>query len=179
MKLETIVTQPVISAERFDLRPLRPSDAGPITMWAGDERVARMTSSIPHPYPPGAAEALIKRAQAEDRPGDVWAIDGTKSGGTELKGIISLTRLDADQSEVSYWIAPAFWNTGLASQAVEALLAANPHEVKVIFATVFQDNPQSARVLTHNGFEYLGDAESFSVARNAKVKTWTYSLKLV
>ena len=31
---------------------------------------------------------------------------------------------------------------------------------------------------TNNGFQYLGDAESFSVARNAKVATWTYSLKM-
>jgi hypothetical protein len=29
-------------------------------------------------------------------------------------------------------------------------------------------------VLTNTGFEYLGDAEAFSVARNAPVPTWTY-----
>jgi len=39
---------------------------------------------------------------------------------------------------------------------------------------VFQDNPASARVLTHCGFEYIGDAESFSVARNTTVKTGNY-----
>jgi len=42
---------------------------------------------------------------------------------------------------------------------------------------VFQDNPASARVLTNCGFEYIGDAEAFSVARNAKVPTWTYLRK--
>ena len=47
-----------------------------------------------------------------------------------------------------------------------------------MFASVFQDNPASARVLTNCGFEYLGDAESFSVARGATVPTWTYSRKL-
>ena len=41
MKLDTIVNQPVIEAERFDLRPLRVSDAGLIAHNAGDERVAR------------------------------------------------------------------------------------------------------------------------------------------
>ncbi len=44
MKLDTIVNQPVIEAERFDLRPLRASDAGLISHNAGDERVARATS---------------------------------------------------------------------------------------------------------------------------------------
>jgi hypothetical protein len=38
-----------IDAGRFVLRPLRKSDEGLIGFHAGDERVARMTSAIPHP----------------------------------------------------------------------------------------------------------------------------------
>ena len=179
MTVETTpITQPVIAAERFDLRPLRPSDEGLMTHYAGDERVATMTSSIPHPLPPGTIEAFIARAQAPDRAEDVWAIDGTKQGGPEVMGVISLKRVEQGQSEVGYWVAPAFWNTGLASVAVEALLRANPHACKTFFATVFQDNPASARVLTNSGFAYLGDAETFSVARGARVPTWTYSRKV-
>jgi len=33
-------------------------------------------------------------------------------------------------------------------------------------------------VLTNAGFAYLGDAETYSVARGGMVRTWTYSLKL-
>ena len=66
MTFETVIDQPVIAAERFDLRPLRDADAGLIALNAGDARVARATASIPHPYPPGAAEALIARARAAD-----------------------------------------------------------------------------------------------------------------
>lgn len=178
MKIEPIINQPVIETERFDLRPLRRSDQGLIELYGGDERVARMTTSIPHPLPPGATEAFIARAMAEDRDEDVWAIDGSKSGGAELKGLISLQRMDRNQSEVGYWVAPIYWNTGLASEALKALVDANPLGNVTMFASVFQDNPASARVLTHCGFEYLGDAESFSVARNATVPTWTYSRKL-
>jgi RimJ/RimL family protein N-acetyltransferase len=47
-----------------------------------------------------------------------------------------------------------------------------------MFASVFQDNPASARVLIHCGFEYLGDAETFCVARDTTMPTWTYSRKL-
>lgn len=178
MKMDAIINQPVVETELFDLRPLRRSDQGLIEHYAGDERVARMTTSIPHPLPPGAIEAFIARALSENRDEDVWAMDGTRSGGPELKGIISLRRLDRNQAEVSYWVAPIFWNTGVASQAVEALVAANPLGNDTMFASVFQDNPASARVLTRCGFEYLGDAESFSVARGATVPTWTYSKKL-
>ncbi|MEM1076554.1 MAG: GNAT family N-acetyltransferase [Pseudomonadota bacterium] len=178
MEMEKITVQSVVETERFDLRPLRRSDMGLIELYGGDERVARMTTSIPHPLPPGVTEAFVSRAMQDIRDEDVWAIDGSKSGASDLMGLISLQRLDREQSEVGYWVAPPYWNTGLASEAVQAMVEANPLENKTMFASVFQDNPASARVLTHCGFEYLGDAESFSLARDTTVPTWTYLRKL-
>lgn len=178
MMLHKITNQPVVETDRFDLRPLRKSDQGLVAMYGGDARVAKNTRSIPHPLPPGATEAFILRSLADDRAEDVWAIDGTKSGGPEVMGLIALERMDRNQSEIGYWVAPGFWNTGLASEAVAALIAANPQDCQTLFAEVFQDNAASARVLTNCGFEYIGDAETFSVARNGKVPTWTYSRKL-
>jgi len=178
MMLEKVDLQPVIAAERFVLRPLRQSDTGLVALHAGDARVARGTRAIPHPLPPGAADGLIDRARTPARTEDVWALDGSAHGLPEVLGLIHLNRLDRRQSEISYWVAPGFWNTGLASGAVRALIAANPHACAQIFAEVFQDNPGSARVLTNCGFDYLGDAEAFSVARGATVPTWTYALTL-
>ena len=177
MKIDTIVSQPVVETERLALRPLRRSDKGLLEMYASDDRVARMTRSIPHPLPPGATEAFIQRSLADDRDEDVWVMDASPSNRAELVGLIALERMDRDQSEIGYWVAPAFWNTGLAQEAVRALVEANPLDNQAIFASVFQDNPASARVLTNNGFAYLGDAEAYSVARGATVPTWTYLKK--
>jgi RimJ/RimL family protein N-acetyltransferase len=174
---EEITVQQTISSDRFMLRPCRKSDAGLIAMYASDDRVARGTRSVPHPLPPGTVEAMIERSLRSDRTEDVWIIDGSALGHAEALGLISLERMDRAQSEIFYWIAPAFWNTGYASEAVRALIAANPHQSERIFAEVFQDNPGSARVLTNCGFDYLGDAEAFSVSRGATVPTWTYTLK--
>jgi RimJ/RimL family protein N-acetyltransferase len=178
MEMERITIQSVIETDRFDLRPLRRSDIGMVELYGGDVRVARMTTSIPHPVPPGMVEGFVARATSDDRDEDIWAMDGSKSDAADLMGLISLKRMDRNQSEVSYWVAPPYWNTGLASEAVQALVEANPMQNQTMFASVFQDNPASARVLTHCGFEYLGDAESFSVARDTTVPTWTYSRKL-
>ncbi|WP_187430767.1 hypothetical protein ROLI_020340 [Roseobacter fucihabitans] len=178
MEMKKITIQPVVEMERFDLRPLRKSDQGLIELYASDERVARMTTSIPHPVPPGMTEALIERALADVRFEDIWAMDGTKSGASEVMGLISLERMDREQTEVGYWVGPPYWNTGLASDAVQALVTANPLKNAAMFASVFQDNPASARVLTHCGFQYLGDAESYCVARDTTVPTWTYLRKL-
>ena len=172
-----------IPAGRFVLRPVRKSDAGLFALYAGDRRVAEATRSIPHPLPPGAAEAFVTRAMGGKSDEDVWVMDGSANGLAEVLGVISLKRMDETkwdrgQSEVGYWVAPAFWNAGFASDAVRALVGANPQKNRTIFAEVFQDNPGSARVLTNAGFVYLGDAETFSVARNARVPTWTYICKL-
>ena len=169
---------PVLSADRFDLRPVRTSDAGLIEFYTSDERVARATTSIPHPLPPGATEAFIDRVQDTAHTEFVWVMDGTKTGGPEVMGVISLDQIDVGQCEISYWVAPAYWNSGVASAAVATLIKGNPLKCRTLFATVFQDNAASARVLTNNVFQYLGDAETFNVARNAKVATWTYSRKM-
>ena len=108
--------QPEIVADRFVLRPLRRSEAGLIGVHAGDLRVARMTQDIPHPFPPGAAEAMIERASADGRTTDVWAIDGSSQGHAEVMELVSLDRMDRDQSEIRFWVAPAFWNTGIATR---------------------------------------------------------------
>jgi RimJ/RimL family protein N-acetyltransferase len=174
MTIATRIAQASIAAGRLVLRPVRISDAGLLSLYAGDQRIAAGTRSVPHPLPPGAVEAFVARAMSGQGIEDIWVMDGTAVGLPEVLGVISLKRIDRGQSEIGYWVAPAFWNTGYASEAVSALMAANPQNNCTIFAEVFQDNPGSARVLTNCGFAYLGDAESFSVARNSRVPTWTY-----
>ena len=166
--------QPVIPTERLELRPLRRSDVGLIEHYTADRRVAEGTRAIPHPLPPGAAEAFVTRAMDPNRSEDVWAIDGSGHKLAEVLGVVSLTHMEGAQSELGFWIGAGFWNTGFATEAVEALVKANPHHSRTLFAEAFQDNPGSARVLTNCGFVYLGDAESWSVARGARVPTWTY-----
>lgn len=178
MKHETIANQPVIQTRRFALRPLQKSDAGLLELHASDARIANASRTIPHPLPPGITEDFIARVQAGESNQHVWIMDGSAQNHAELLGLVCLEDINGDQSEISYWVAPAFWNTGYASEAIHAILDANPDGCKSIFAQVFQDNPASARVLTNAGFEYIGDAETFSVARGANVATWTYIKKL-
>ncbi|HRX09440.1 MAG TPA: chromosome segregation protein SMC, partial [Candidatus Limiplasma sp.] len=61
------------------------------------------------------AQATIADAQAETRDEDVWAIDGTPQGSASLLGVVSLKALDRRQSQIGYWVAPAFWHGGIAS----------------------------------------------------------------
>lgn len=167
-----------IAAGRFVLRPVRLRDAPLIAHHTADRRLAEGTRTIPHPLPPGATEAYIQRVLLEEHDKDVWVLDGSDHDEAPVMGMVSLTRLTPAQSEIAFWVAPDHWNGGLASEAVAAVVAANPHAVATLCAEVFQDNPGSARVLTNCGFSYLGDAESWSAARGARAPTWTYLRKM-
>ncbi len=173
MSLAEPITQPIIATERFVLRPVNRADAGALRLHGSDKRVATQTTTIPHPLPDGVTENFIERCLAPDRSEDVWVIDPSDNRG-EVMGAIALHRMDRNQSEIGYWVAPALWNSGVASEAVGAIVKENPQACSTLFASVFQDNPASARVLTNCGFDYIGEAESYSLARGVTVPTWTY-----
>lgn len=161
---------PTIQTSRLSLRPPQPSDAGPMTLYCSDARVARMTTSIPHPYPPGAAEAWLSNSEA--RRGRAWAIDATPSGGSELIGIIGFRPPGRGMAHsIGYWIGPPFWNTGYASEALDALVAhlMRHEDIEAIEAGVFDDNPASAAVLAKIGFRETGRVAHYSVARGESV----------
>jgi RimJ/RimL family protein N-acetyltransferase len=169
-----IADQVAIESPRLCLRPMRRSDQGLIDLHASDRRVAEMTGSLPHPLPPGATDAFVTRCLSGERDEILWVMDATRGGLPEVVGLIGLTPLDRDQAEIGYWVAPSVWNTGVATEAVRVLMEANPLALSQVFAKVFQDNPASARVLTNAGFDYIGDAEGFCIARGAVLPQWTY-----
>jgi RimJ/RimL family protein N-acetyltransferase len=171
--------QPDLVTPRLRLRRLRPSDAALVHLYASDARVARMTTSIPHPNPPGSAEAFVARVTGPAARETVWALDAGAEGENGLIGLISAKPADADTGEIGYWVAPAFWNAGYAGEAVEAVAAEMARRGSVaLTAEVFQDNLASARVLTRAGFAYVGEGETHSVARGAMVPTFRYRLDL-
>lgn len=157
-----------IRAERLDLRPIRLEDAGPMTLYCADERVARMTSSIPHPYPPGCAEAFIDAVLTGRHAEDVWVMDGSRAGWADVIGVVSLKRA---KRELGYWVGPPFWNTGFASEAVQAVTAhlLGKRGLDRLHATVFADNPASAQVLLKAGYRETGTGEGYSLSRDAMV----------
>jgi RimJ/RimL family protein N-acetyltransferase len=167
--------QPDLFTARLRLRRLAPADAGLIHLYASDARVARMTTSIPHPSPPGSAEAFVARVTGPAARETVWALDAGAEGENGLIGLVSVKPAGAGVADLGFWVAPAFWNAGYAGEAVEAVSAEMARRgLAALTAQVFQDNLASARVLTRAGFAYEGEGEAHSVARGAMVPTFRY-----
>lgn len=168
------LSQPVLETARLTLRPLRKADAGLASLYTSDWRVARMTSSIPHPNPPGAVEAFIESVNGPNSREMSWAIDATKGFGTEIVGVIALR----PDGEIGYWIAPFFWGLGIASEALDQVLNFGWNSGRTGFcACAFADNPGSQRVLEKAGFVRCGEKDQFSVARNVSVPSLVYRLE--
>jgi RimJ/RimL family protein N-acetyltransferase len=161
-----------IETDRLTLRPLHPSDAGPMTLWCSQFRVASMLARVPHPYPPGAAEAFIARVTAPDTEETVWAIDGSACGAADFLGVVGLQHPHgAAPARFGYWIGPPAWGLGYATEAAAAALDAAFEDgaLASVEASVTDDNPASRRVLDKLGFRPVETFEEFCVARGETV----------
>jgi RimJ/RimL family protein N-acetyltransferase len=162
----------VIETDRLTLRPLQPADAGPITLWCSQFRVASMLARVPHPYPPGAAEAFIARATAPGADETVWALDGSRSGASDFLGVVGVRHpRGATPARFGYWIGPPAWGLGYATEAVAAALDAvfEDEAVTLVEASVFDDNAASRRVLDKLGFAPVELCGEFCPARGETV----------
>ena len=151
--------QPVLHSQRLILRAFVPSDAGSVERLAGAREVADTTLNIPHPYPPGAADAWIAThpVQWAERSNLVYAI--TLRSTEELIGAISLAIVEVHaHAEIGYWIGLQYWNQGYCTEAGRILVRFGFDELGLhrIEGRHLMRNPASGRVLTKLGMRSEG-----------------------
>jgi ribosomal-protein-alanine N-acetyltransferase len=154
------VTLPQLVTERLLLRPFVDADAPIVERLAGLKQVADTTMNIPHPYPAGSAIGWIATHAAGWETGERLTLAACEAGTpSELIGAASLAITAAHaHAEVGYWIAPAMWGRGYATEATRALLALGFGELKLhrIQARHFTRNPASGRVMQKAGMKLEG-----------------------
>src|SRR3954454_7653923 len=120
--------QPVrLRTERLLLRPPQPKDAARMHCLVSDIAVARTTGTIPHPYPPGAAQAFIRRLLAAgetatgNRPTLELAI--ARAEDDAFLGMVKITSgPSAAPANVAYYVGRPHWGQGYATEAVWAAI---------------------------------------------------------
>ena len=155
-----IQIQSVIETPRLRLRAPQLSDAGIIAKLLNDHEVARMTTSIPHPY--GVEDAQAFLSGMDDKS---YVIDHPRYGPI---GSVGFSPGENGQTEIGYWLGKPYWGSGFATEAARAAL---PHaDRRHVMARHFADNPASGEVLIKAGFLYTGDVSlTPSVARSGVV----------
>ena len=166
------IASPTVETNRLVLRPLSRLDAAPMTQLANDPGVARMTTSIPHPFSEDMAEGFIARMEAADAAREiVLAVDHRSAG---FAGVIGFHPKEGISPELGYWIGRPFWGAGYMTEAVTAVLGwvAGEWRKRVLSSGHFADNDASSRVLIKAGFLYTGEVEwRYSVARGEEAPT--------
>jgi [ribosomal protein S5]-alanine N-acetyltransferase len=147
--------QPLLESARLVLRPFQESDSSDVKRLAGDKRIADTTTTIPHPYPEGAAQAWIAtHAQTFSARSQItYAV--TLRGSGVLVGTVSLMDISPKHSraELGYWTGVEFWGLGYCTEAVCRIIPfAYEHlNTTKIVARCLARNQASARVMEKAG----------------------------
>jgi RimJ/RimL family protein N-acetyltransferase len=155
--------------QKIILRPLQASDRKAFALLANNKNIwNNVRNRMPHPYTEEDADEFILMATTIGGP-TIRAIilDGTLAG---VVGLHPAHDVYEGTAELGYWIGEPFWGRGLASAAVKEIIQIGFKELKLrrIYASVYDYNTASMRVLEKNGFENEGVAKA-AVLKNGKV----------
>ncbi len=148
------------------LRPLRYTDRDDLARLANNQKIWKnLRDMFPLPYTVVDAENFIDTVKKQD-PIVNFAIERNH----EFTGVVGLffqSDVYKKSMEIGYWIGEPFWGKGIATRAVSLAVnyAFESLKMERVFASVFEGNDASKRVLEKCGFKLEG------VARKAVFKT--------
>ena len=147
---------PVVETRRLLLRPPHHDDVEDMVALANNYQVARMLSSMPHPYFAADAREFIDRAAKAAANGCVYAITDKKT--SRFLGVCGLHE-DPGRYEfpfIGYWLGEPYWAHGFASEAARAMvdLFFKVTAGDRLLASARTDNPASRRIIGKCGGRY-------------------------
>ncbi|MBS7538465.1 GNAT family N-acetyltransferase [Ancylobacter lacus] len=153
---------PVLETSRLVLRAPRIEDMAWIAELADNRKVAEMTANIPHPYGMADAAAFIANLP-KGRDCVTFAIflktDGSNPIGPPIPvGMCGFVRRGDEAPEIGYWLGESYWDRGIATEAVRALIdyAFGELGLEALVAAARVVNPASRRVIEKCGFQWTG-----------------------
>ena len=163
---------------RLTLRPGWPEDAPALAHAIAHEDVAMRLARLPWPYTVEHARGWLEMEHgADDLPLLILAHDRGEQpeliGGTGLHP-------QGDELEIGYWLTPAAWGRGYATEAGRAVVDMARHALgrRKLVSGHFLNNPASGRVLKKLGFVQTGVEKRDCLARGEQLDCATFELTL-
>jgi RimJ/RimL family protein N-acetyltransferase len=145
------------------LRPLEDRDLDTIFQHVTDPQSIQMAAFT--------AKDQTDRPAFLDKMSRIRADTSTTNRVIEVDGAIAGTiasfRID-DQLEVTYWVERTHWGKGIASAALQMLLAETAE--RPVYARAASDNVGSLRVLEKVGFRRIGVDRGFAHGRGEEIE---------
>ena len=163
--------------QRLTLRPGWPEDAPALAAAIGHWDVAKRLARLPWPYTIDHAESWLTAPAEPDNVS--LLIYAHEHEVPWLVGGVGL-HPSGDELEIGYWLTPAAWGRGYATEAGYAMVGIARHALgrRRLVSGHFTDNPDSGRVLRKLGFEQTGLEQRDCLARGEKVECATFALAL-
>lgn len=160
-----VLVHPRLATERIRLRPFLAEDAPLLAQLAGAFEVADTMLSIPHPLSPAAARSIIAANAAGFQAGRSVHFAMEHEVSRDLVGAVELRDIDREnsQAELAFWVAPAEWGQGYATETASEVLRYGFAELGLnrIQAHHLVRNPSAGAVLGRIGMKQEGILRQF------------------
>jgi RimJ/RimL family protein N-acetyltransferase len=140
------------------LRPIKPSDAASIYMYAKDPEVLKYTL-LPSPYRPSDSKRFVRTAMSKKWRKKCIVKAIVPKPGKTLAGVITLDlNMGNRRCYVGYWLARPYWGRGLAKESLQLMLrlAFETIGLSKVTSSVMHLNVRSYKLLDGAGFKLEG-----------------------
>ena len=163
--------------ENFRLREWKLTDIVSLVKHINNEKIwNNVRDGLPYPYTMLDADKYIRMVQAQPHVQN-FAIEvaGEAVGGV---GIVPLTDVERLSAEVGYWLGEDYWGRGITSEAVALLVDYVFRETGIIrlFASVYEYNPASMKVLEKVGFTRQAILRDAAIKNGRVIDMYYYDL---
>ena len=162
----------------LSLRPFREGDQADLVRHANNANVAKhLRERFPQPYTRQAAEEWVAACKVQSP-----ALNLAITADDRVIGSIGLlpgSDSSRASAEVGYWIGEEFWGRGIATQALQEIVAygfRTLSELNRIFAYVDEGHSASLRVLEKNGFRREGHLLGATLKRGELRNLFLYAI---
>jgi len=165
--------------KNFELREWRLSDAASIAEHADNINIwNNLRDALPHPYSEEDGKNFIETALSKPKPATLLAIavEGKAVGSI---GIVLHTDVERITAELGYFIGENYWNRGIMTEAVKQMVTyafTNFPQLRKIYATPFDFNTASHKVLQKAGFEREAILKQAAIKNGKIIDVHYYSL---
>lgn len=147
----------ILTTPRLVLRPWDTEDIDVLPEIANDRRIwINVRDMFPHPYDRSRAEQWVAFCQQEEVAHSfAISMGGQAIGGI---GVHPFDDVHRKSAELGYWLGPAYWGQGFATEAVQVIVKYGFELLGLerIQAGVYAWNEASSRVLVKSGFDLEG-----------------------
>lgn len=150
---------PTLETDRLILRPMRMRDAQDLFDYARDPQVSRHVLWDAHASIRDSRQ-FLRGAIRQYRKGQPSSFAITLKDSGRMIGTVGFMWINLDHlsAEVGYSLSRDYWNQGIMTEALRAVIAFGFDTLRLnrIEAQHETDNPASGRVMAHVGMQYEG-----------------------